>query len=108
MVTADCTDPQAEAVFWASALGVEVTDDYGEFVTIGSSPILGFQRVEGPTPGKNRLHLDLHTPDRLAEVDRLVGLGAGVVAEHELPDGSGFVWTVMRDPEGFEFCVSQE
>jgi hypothetical protein len=35
-------------------------------------------------------------------VARLVGLGATVLAEHEMP---GFGWTVMADPEDNEFCV---
>lgn len=107
MVTADCTDPGAEAAFWAKALGVDVVEDHGEFVIIGSTPALGFQQVDEPTSGENRLHLDVHVKDRLAEVSRLAGLGASVVADHQLPDDSSFVWTVMRDPEDFEFCVSQ-
>ncbi|SER65475.1 hypothetical protein SAMN05443377_10517 [Propionibacterium cyclohexanicum] len=106
MVTADCTDPGAEAAFWTKALGVNIVENYEEFVMIGSTPVLGFQKVDDPTPGKNRMHLDLHSADRLAEVDRLIALGAAVVAEHQMPGGSGFTWTVMRDPEGLEFCVS--
>ena len=35
-------------------------------------------------------------------VERLVALGASVVEEHQIP---GFAWTVLRDPEGNEFCV---
>jgi predicted enzyme related to lactoylglutathione lyase len=52
--------------------------------------------------GKNRVHLDFGTNDRLAEVDRLTGLGATVVEEHTVP---GLTWSVLRDPEGNEFCV---
>ncbi|MEV6971894.1 VOC family protein [Kitasatospora sp. NPDC093806] len=63
-----------------------------------------FQRVPEPKQGKNRLHLDLHPgPDaRPATVDRLLTLGATVLREVSEPGGS---WTVMRDPEGNEFCV---
>jgi Glyoxalase-like domain len=47
---------------------------------------------------KNRVHLDVYA----RSTDDLVALGAEVL----LPaDESGFRWTVMRDPEGNEFCV---
>jgi hypothetical protein len=38
------------------------------------------------------------------EVARLVGLGATVIAERRLGD---FAWTVLADPAGNEFCVSE-
>jgi hypothetical protein len=38
-----------------------------------------------------------------AEVERLVGLGGSVVAEHGIGD---FRWTIVADPEGNEFCVT--
>jgi hypothetical protein len=48
--------------------------------------------------GAARVHLDIHTTDRAAEVARLVELGATVVEEAE-------PWTIMRDPAGLLFCV---
>jgi hypothetical protein len=36
-------------------------------------------------------------------VERLVSLGASIVAEYRLGDHG---WTVTHDPEGNEFCVS--
>jgi hypothetical protein len=59
---------------------------------------------EGKTV-KNRVHLDVRaTTTMREEVERLVGLGATVerVVEEDLG-----VWTVMRDPEGNEFCVER-
>ena len=57
-----------------------------------------------PKTGKSRLHFDLAPPpggDQLAEVDRLVSLGATRV-----DIGQGEVgWVVMADPDGHEFCV---
>ena len=54
--------------------------------------------------GKNRLHLDIAPAvdgDQLAEVDRLIGLGA-----RRIDIGQGDVsWVVMADPGGNEFCV---
>lgn len=45
----------------------------------------------------------LFRSDRPAAVDRLAAMGATVVAEHAVP---GFAWTVLQDPEGNEFDVS--
>ena len=53
---------------------------------------------EGKT-AKIRIHFDLRAPGAVAdEVARLERLGATVVERH---DGH----TVIRDPEGNEFCV---
>ena len=51
--------------------------------------------------GEARVHLDIHTDDLEAEVDRLEGLGAQRVAK------AGH-WWVMRDPAGLVFCVIPE
>jgi Glyoxalase-like domain len=70
---------------------------------------LYFMKVPEPKVGKNRLHLDLVTSGPMeAEVTRLVEAGAKMVevrqdpASYDNPD----TWTVMRDPEGNEFCVT--
>ena len=78
----------------------------------GVGPRVFFQRVSEPKSVKNRLHLDLApTRDRdpairaeavRAEVARLVEAGAVEVDERS---EFGSSWTVMRDPEGNEFCV---
>ena len=53
---------------------------------------------------KNRIHLCLRPEtSRDQEVERLLGLGATLVADRRNPDGSG--WAVLADPEGNEFCV---
>ncbi len=107
MVTVDCADPERLAQWWAAAVGGSVVVlGPGEFamVTGDHGPALGFQRVDDPTPGKNRVHLDLMASDLDIEVDRLAGLGATEIGRHSL-DG-GFHWVVMADPEGNVFCVS--
>lgn len=103
MVTFDCEDPRELAEFWRQALGTEVGSDADDFMILRGRPALAFQRVESPTPGKNRVHLDLSGAGRPQEVSRLVALGASVVRNHDV---DGFCWTVMRDPAGNEFCVS--
>ncbi|WP_367136528.1 VOC family protein [Saccharothrix sp. HUAS TT1] len=108
MITIDTTDPQRLAEFWTRALGTSVQHDWDEFLVLapggGGGVQLGLQRVDDPTPGKNRVHFDAHVPDRAAEVARLVGLGATEVGEHTVP---GLTWTVLADPEGNQFCVGQ-
>ena len=109
MVTFDSADPAPLAQWWADVLGGGVDDDGGGwFFLVGTAeglPNLGFQRVEDPTPGKNRVHLDLGADDRAAEVARLVHAGAAVVGEHSIP---GYRWTVLADPQGNQFCVGAE
>jgi hypothetical protein len=70
----------------------------------GTEPRLFFQRVPEGKTAKNRVHLDVHVdPDQKdAEVQRLVGLGARVVATHS---DRGSLTYVLQDPEGNEFCL---
>ena len=107
----DCHDPSVVATFWQSALGWRRTHEDAQDVILeppegspqdGVAPDLLFQRVPDPTPGKNRLHLDLRPADQDAEVERLISLGAKRVSIGQGPDVS---WVVMADPEGNEFCV---
>jgi predicted enzyme related to lactoylglutathione lyase len=107
MITFDTTDASALAAWWARHTGGTVHDDNGGwFVTVSSDgPTLAFQKIEDPTPGKNRIHLDLHVPDRAATAQGLLADGATLVAEREMP---GFCWTVLADPDGNQFCLAQE
>ena len=68
-----------------------------------SRPRFLFQRREKSRPESYPIHLDFHTDDREAEIERLSGLGASVVETKST--ASGFTWTVMRDPEGNPFCL---
>ena len=56
------------------------------------------QRLDEPD-GTVRAHLDVGTPDRGAEVERHVALGARVLATEEF-------WTVLADPAGLAYCVT--
>ena len=109
MVTIDTTDADAIAAWWAQQTGAEVVErNDGWFVIIagGALPVqLAFQRVEEPTPGKNRVHLDLVAGDDLeAEVQRLLAAGASLVARR---GGESFQWVTLADPDGNVFCVAQ-
>lgn len=107
----DCDDVLRVATFWSTLLGRSVDEGSNElFASIGGTdaervdPAWYFNKVPERKQAKNRVHLDLTTPDASA-LDEMVRLGATIVAEHEVPGGS-HSWTVMRDPEGNEFCVA--
>ncbi len=108
-ITFDCDDPQRVAAFWASAMDLEAAPGGSEFfVSIGTttaevSPNWFFIKVPEEKSVKNRVHLDLQADDVAAEVERLVSLGATLVARKA---EFGHEWSVMTDVEGNEFCVS--
>jgi hypothetical protein len=107
MVNFDCLDPAATAAWWAEQLDGTVTTVIPEaffIVDSPSNPTLAFQQVPDPTPGKNRIHLDLVAEDRAAAVAAFVAAGATVLAQFEHP---GVAWTVLIDPAGFQFCIAQ-
>ncbi|MDQ6522977.1 VOC family protein [Nocardioides sp. LHD-245] len=107
MITTDSADPVPLAAWWAKQFDAEVADPYGgEFLLVrgGTLPLaLAFQKVDDPTPGKNRLHLDLGAPDVDAEVERLVAGGATIVGRR---GEEGFSWVTLKDPAGNEFCIA--
>lgn len=108
MVTIDTTDEQALAAWWGERLGGQRVFDDGGYVVLSlgdAQPALAFQRVADPTPGKNRVHLDLTTRDLDADVVALAAAGAEVVDEHDLGDGNR--WVTMTDPDGNLFCVAE-
>ena len=122
-VVIDSRHPASLARFWAAALeGYEVAaydeaeldrlraagiddpeDDPTVLVEASSrgTPRLWFQLVSEPKLVKNRVHLDLACADVGAEVERLAGLGARVLAQQER-------WVTMADPEGNEFDVTPD
>ena len=65
--------------------------------------VIAFQQVPEAKSGKNRVHLDLHTDDVMAEVARAIELGASEVDRQAWDD---FHWIVLADPEGNEFCIA--
>ncbi|MGW4610027.1 VOC family protein [Streptomyces sp. NPDC004592] len=81
-------------------------DPYDEETGIGRGRRVLFQDVPESKTAKNRLHIDVRSgPDgREATAARLESLGATRV--EEVDKGPAGRWTVMRDPEGNEFCVA--
>jgi predicted enzyme related to lactoylglutathione lyase len=110
-VTFDCEDAVALSSFWSRVVGREVSPGPPEpsefFCAIppgdDGSPMMMFLKVPEGKTAKNRVHVDLATDDRDAEVARLIGLGATHVHDK---NEFGLSWTTLQDPEGNEFCVA--
>ncbi len=104
----DCADPETLADFWAAALGYVTLGAAGRYMLLvagdGNQPKLLLQRVPEPKAVKNRMHLDIVTPDIHGEAARLEALGARRVASEAMSE-HGSTWVLMEDPEGNEFCV---
>jgi predicted enzyme related to lactoylglutathione lyase len=102
----DCADAAKLAGFWSAVLGRPVSPGASaERATVEATdpavgPPLTFHQVPEPKTIKNRLHLDLNSPDFEAESERLVSLGATALWTIEHP---GLRWTTFTDPEGNEF-----
>jgi predicted enzyme related to lactoylglutathione lyase len=95
------------AQFWAQALHRSVNDGATEdFASIAADTdralgaVLMFHKVPEGKTVKNRVHLDLHAADVLAEADRLISLGAQQIRSLGENDNR---WISLRDPEGNEF-----
>jgi Glyoxalase-like domain len=112
----DCESAPTLARFWAQMLDgyavrpydqaeidrlakLGLTPDTDPIVLVdGPGPILCFQQVPDRKYDNNRVHLDIAVADRQQEVGRIRALGGEVIRE-----AAGY--TVMRDPEGNQFCV---
>jgi hypothetical protein len=101
-------DPEAQAKWWAHALGWNWWTDFeGDGrVRCGDPtvPQLLFERVHDVKTVQNRLHLDLASESITAQrvlVDRLVDRGATPVDVGQ----ADVAWTVLADTEGNELCV---
>ena len=115
-----CEHPTGLARFWSAAFdgfAIRPYDDteIARLTALGHTPEtdptvlldgtgieICFQLVDvSNITGKRRLHLDIEaTGDLNTEVQRLIELGATVVARFD-----EHVW--MRDPEGNDFCLTR-
>jgi len=102
-VVVDSREPAEIAEFWRELLGGEtrVFDEVGVVALRAPGLTFDFVRVGDQKTTKNRWHLDLVAADPDATVERALDLGA-TRADDVCVSGS---FTVMRDPEGNEFCV---
>lgn len=106
--TLDVHDVDRMAAFWSAVLGYRIEPgedgDAHLLPPPGGGPSVWLQPTEEPKTGKNRNHPDLVVDDRGVddEVARLLALGAARADVGQRGD-EGF--TVLRDPEGNEFCL---
>ena len=105
-ITVNTARPAELAQWWLAALGGEIAQDWGSYIMVRleDGSYLSFQYVEGTEPG--RVHIDFVSADAPKAIARLIEAGATHIADHETPGGE-FSWTVLADPEGNQFCVSQ-
>ncbi|GAA2158602.1 VOC family protein [Kitasatospora kazusensis] len=107
----DCADAYRLGSFWAEALDAPLNEDDRpgdpEALVAAAGITLLFITVPDKKTVKNRVHFDLQPKDRTrdAEVERLLALGATLVADRRNPDGTG--WVTLADVEGNEFCVER-
>jgi predicted enzyme related to lactoylglutathione lyase len=107
----DCHDLDRAAGFWTGVLGY-VREGTAVGTYLGLIPADGegmevlLQRVPDEKGQKNRLHLDLRTPDLESEVGRVLGLGATQLTGQPVNE-FGWRWHILADPDGNEFCVVQ-
>lgn len=101
----NAVDAVSLAQFWTAYLQTSVEHQHEEFIWLKrreGETRLAFQRVDAPTEGRRRLHLDFGSDDVEADIASALALGASRVEDHW---SGSFHWYVLADPEGNEFCV---
>lgn len=112
-VTFACSEPSDLAAFWAAALDGERRDLPPTIDPVivdlpHDGPDLLFKDLPCASREDLAVHLDVEVEDREAGVARLRDLGATVrETKTETFDGHTETWTVMEDPAGNGFCVSE-
>jgi hypothetical protein len=101
-IVVDTADPVRISRWWADVLGTESKDHehgYSYIETVPGAPLeaVAFVPVPEPKTVKNRIHIDVTTPD----VQLLLDAGARLVRAKD----DEISWTVLADPDGNEFCA---
>lgn len=106
-------DPDRLADFWEAALDgarldLPPSNDPVIVEPPDGQPNLLFKDLPCASRNDLAIHLDLEVEDRAAGVERLEELGATVrETKMEDFDGQTATWTVLEDPAGNGFCVSE-
>lgn len=100
-IVIDTSDAVRISTWWADVLGAERKDEHGysylEPVPEAPFESLVFVPVTEPKTVKNRIHIDVTTPD----VQLLVDAGARLLRAQD----EEISWSVLADPDGNEFCA---
>ena len=112
-ITLSCDDPERLADFWAAALdgdrrGLPDTLDSVIVERPDDGPDLLFNDHPSGSKADIPIHLAVSADDREAAVERLCDLGATVrETKTESYETHTATWTVLEDPEGNGFCVTE-
>ena len=106
-IVIDCNKFDEMLAFWQKALNyVPRETAKGGWVVLrdpkGRNPNISLNQVPTKGRSRNRLHLDLYTDNREAEVNRLVKIGAKRHRQRYDPEDD---FRVLEDPDGNLFCV---
>jgi len=112
-ITVASEDPERLAEFWSEALDGERRSLPESIDPVmvdipGDGADMLFKHLPKGTERDLPIHIDLVADDREEAVGRLCELGASV--RETKTEGFGAhteVWTVMEDPEGNGFCVTE-
>jgi catechol 2,3-dioxygenase-like lactoylglutathione lyase family enzyme len=101
-IVVDTSDPARISTWWATVLGaghVDHEEGYSYLEPVPEAPFesLDFVPVPEPKTVKNRIHIDVTTPD----VQLLVDAGARLLRARD----DEIRWSVLADPDGNEFCA---
>jgi hypothetical protein len=93
-----------ECGFWSALTGWELTaspisPSFSRLTRPAGIPLRFLLQRLDESSGTARAHLDLAAEDRVSEVHRHAALGATVIAEWSR-------WTVLRDPVGAAYCIT--
>ena len=108
MITVDTTDALALARWWAEQTGGQILQENQGWYVVTQLPSglrLSFQKVDIPSPGKNRIHLDVAPElgeDQQAALRELIAAGARPA---DVGQDDTVSWHVLTDPESNEFCL---
>jgi len=103
----DCPDPGELARFYSEILGLPITHEDAEWVSLGAQPPdVAFQRAPNLKPARwpsgehpQQMHVDIEVEDVDAAEAAVLALGAV-----RLP-GQGEDFRVFEDPSGHPFCL---
>lgn len=98
MITVDCRDPARLAAFWSAATGRPVVADYGAFVMVGSTPMLGFNR----SPTQPPVRTEFTSTVAAEPIGQILSPTFVIWAHKNLkptpsPDSSGRSWPTRRE-----------
>ena len=101
-IVVDTAYPSRIAAWWGDVLGVPSTEHEDGYSYVENVPGVPFEHlvfvpVPEPKTVKNRIHIDVTTPD----VQLLLDAGATLVR----PRDEEIRWSVLADPDGNEFCA---